>query len=889
MKYPIQFIFLLFAFKNVLSAHQLPPGFVAVQIADGLDPVDMAIAPDGRVFLTEKYGRVLIVDNGEIQTDPFLEIEVDNFNERGLSGIAIDPDFDSNGFVYIYYTVPGEDHNRISRFTASGNFALPDSEFILMDLDSLSGPHHNAGAMDFGPDGKLYVAVGDGFSTEVSQDLNSTLGKILRLNSDGTIPTDNPFYDQTSGNARATWALGFRNPFAMTVDHNSGRFFATEVGSFRFEEINEIQAGRNYGWPITEGYLDGQVPPPNYTEPIHVYGHLDGCAAVGVEVYAPQNMLFPSEYFGQIFYSDYCNGKISILNPDNGETTDFANEVDRPLNLLTAPDGTLYFIARGGLEGGSATANTASSNGQLWRIFYTGNDAPFISIQPKDQLVPLGENALFETSASGAEPLFFQWQKDGVDIPGATSSVYLFESPSLADDGSVFRCIVTNDEGSDTTQVAEIQVTTNQRPTVEITEPIEGTTYRAGDALVFRGVATDPEDGAVATENYRWKIDFHHDNHTHPALGPLNSSTGDTLFIPKAGEVSDNVWFRINFTATDEGGLSQTTQRLIFPEKTKFTVKTQPIGLPIETNGNLSQTPYIEPSVIGVLHQLKAPQTALTTDSIYTFERWSNGETERQIIFDAPEEETEITAIFRAESALADGQGLQAFYFDDPVESSEYTVPFAFSQIDPQINFDWGDDSPNSAELGDDFYLIRWTGFVQPLTTGEINFHTISDDGVRLWIDSTLIIDKWVGQVQTEHTGSIFLEAEKFYPIQLEYFESIGDASVQLLWSGENLERAFVPSSQLFPNIRLVPEEDFSIRVFPNPVSSLLKVEMGSQLEKQVDIRLFNANGQLLYSQKLNLEEGFLTEQIDLSNFPQGVYFLSVDGEGISEVIEVVK
>lgn len=242
-----------------MFAHELPSGFAAIQIAGGLDPVAIALSPDGRIFFTEKNGRVRIVENGQVLLDPFLEIEVDNFNERGLSGIAIDPEFDSNHFIYIYYTVPNANHNRLSRFTANGNFAEPGSEVVLLDIDTLAGNNHNAGAMRFGMDDKLYVATGDGTIIDAAQDFNSLLGKILRINKDGSIPSDNPFYNQTTGKYRSIWSLGHRNPFAMTIDQISGNIFTTDVGSHRFEEVNQIIAGKNYGWPAPEGDYQDQT------------------------------------------------------------------------------------------------------------------------------------------------------------------------------------------------------------------------------------------------------------------------------------------------------------------------------------------------------------------------------------------------------------------------------------------------------------------------------------------------------------------------------------------------------------------------------------------------------------------------------------------------------
>ncbi|HQW27138.1 MAG TPA: PQQ-dependent sugar dehydrogenase, partial [Saprospiraceae bacterium] len=187
------FLVINLVFTGLLQAHEvvLPPGFAAVLVAQDLDPTAMAITPDGRIFITEKSGRVRIVDNGQLLDDPFLVLEVDNYNERGLSGIAFDPAFEQNGYLYLYYTVKGANHNRVSRFTADGNYAMPGSETILLDIDPLASTVHNAGSMSFGPDGKLYVSIGDGANGNTSQDMNSLLGKVIRINADGSIPEDN--------------------------------------------------------------------------------------------------------------------------------------------------------------------------------------------------------------------------------------------------------------------------------------------------------------------------------------------------------------------------------------------------------------------------------------------------------------------------------------------------------------------------------------------------------------------------------------------------------------------------------------------------------------------------------------------------------------------------
>ena len=156
----------------------------------------MQFSPDGRLFVCQQSGKLRVVQNGKLLATPFLTLPVDASGERGLLGVAFDPDFATNNFVYVYYTAKTPTiHNRVSRFTANGNVAVPGSEVVLLDLNTLSfARNHNGGAIHFGNDGKLYIAVGDNANGDNAQTLGNLLGKILRINRDGSIPTDNPFF-----------------------------------------------------------------------------------------------------------------------------------------------------------------------------------------------------------------------------------------------------------------------------------------------------------------------------------------------------------------------------------------------------------------------------------------------------------------------------------------------------------------------------------------------------------------------------------------------------------------------------------------------------------------------------------------------------------------------
>ena len=265
------YVFILFLLIQTQSlfAQTFPTNFAGVQIATGLDPVAMDIAPDGRIFLAEKNGKIRIIKNGSLLVTPFITIpNRDNFNERGLLKVLIDPDFTSNNYVYAYYTykspVTNVSNNRVSRFTANGDVAVAESELVLINLNDLgSVGYHNGGGLVF-KDGKIFISTGENTVSSNAQSFNTLLGKVLRINSDGSIPTDNPFYNSTTGSNKAIWALGFRNPFKMAVQPGTGRLFINDVGAGAWEEINDGIAGKNYGWPGIEGVRTNQTMPADY-------------------------------------------------------------------------------------------------------------------------------------------------------------------------------------------------------------------------------------------------------------------------------------------------------------------------------------------------------------------------------------------------------------------------------------------------------------------------------------------------------------------------------------------------------------------------------------------------------------------------------------------------
>jgi glucose/arabinose dehydrogenase len=370
--------FLILAALASLAAN-LPPGFTETEFGGSLSgsPTAMEFSPDGRLFVCLQTGQVRVIKNGSLLAAPFLSLSVDSSGERGLLGIAFDPNFINNHYVYVYYTIPTFPiHNRVSRFTAAGDVAASGSEVVILNLDNLSSAtSHNGGALHFGPEGKLYIGVGENANGANAQTLSNLLGKVLRINSDGSIPTDNPFSNSASGNNRAIWALGLRNPFTLAFQPGTGRLFINDVGQSTWEEIDEGISGANYGWPTTEGPTNN----PSFVSPIYFYGHgstdTTGCAIVGGTFYNPPVSQFPSSYTGKYFFSDLCTGWIRVFDPAAGTASGFATGIDTPVDLDVGPDGALYYVARG-------------SNGQVFRV---ATPAKALNISGRSQ-VGTGEN-----------------------------------------------------------------------------------------------------------------------------------------------------------------------------------------------------------------------------------------------------------------------------------------------------------------------------------------------------------------------------------------------------------------------------------------------------------------------------------------------------------------
>ncbi|MCB9314975.1 MAG: PQQ-dependent sugar dehydrogenase [Lewinellaceae bacterium] len=684
-----------------------------------------------------------------------------------------------------------------SAASANGDFAVPGSEEILLELDPMNGNIHNGGGMVFGPDDKLYIGVGDGARADNAQDLNTVLGKILRLNADGSIPVDNPFYTQVTGNNRAIFAYGVRNPFSMSMNPQTGEIFFCDVGAEAWEEVNALKAGANYGWKLYQG-ASGE---PGFTDPDFAYTHASGCAIVGAAFPFQGHSLIQDNYAGKFFFADYCAGWIKVLDPASGDAGEvFATGIDRPVSLLGGPEGDLYYLARAGLGGGSPLDNTASTEGVLWRVFWVGEGAPLITRQPQSVLVAEAESAWFRVEAYGDQPLNYQWYRNGTAVSGADSSQLVLANLELADSGTLVYCIVSNTWGADTSATALVGVSANRRPAPEILFPTAGSFYRGGDTLQFSGQAIDPEDGLLEATRLSWRIDFHHADHNHPAMPTTIGISEGGYATPTVGETAADVFYRIYLTAEDQAGFSQTVFRDVLPELRSFTI-TGPAGIQVNVDGQLRTLPATVESVIGLNRTIEAPLKYQLGDTIYTFRSWGDGAVDPLLSFVMPDSARSLELKYDF-IVLGSGLGLLGHYFFDPEGDFDETPTFA--RMDSTVNFMWNDAAPDPS-LPPDYFTVRWMGFVQPLFSELYTFSVRSDDGCRLWVNDQLLIDQWVPQATTEHSGSIQLQGGKKYRIRLEYLEIGGGANVALFWASSSQLREIVPQRQLYPPAFTLP------------------------------------------------------------------------------------
>lgn len=627
-----------------------PANFSRVKITGGLaSPSSMTFTPDGRILVCELAGKLRVVKNSALLAAEAINVNADiaPSGERGLLGVAVDPDFDNNKYVYLHYTVPaGKERtapfNKVMRYVMNGDILDPASKKTVIEFNDLSSAtNHNGGALSFGPDGKLYIGVGDNANGANSQNLDTYLGKVLRINADGTVPAGNPF---TGSAAKArVWAYGLRNPFALAFDPASTKMFISEVGQVTWEEINDATAGgKNFGWPSKEGFCTSACT--GFTDPVYTYPHpanwanIDGqgCAIVGGTFLNALTTNYPAQYRGKYFFMDYCNSWINFIDPANpSQRSSFGtNTVEGTFSsfILSGPDGNIYYFGHG--------------SGSLYKVVYnSGGTAPTITNQPASTSAHVNTAVTLSVQVSGTGPCTYVWTKNGMAIPNATAASLAFSNVQFSDSGK-YQVVVRNAFGPTSSQVAILKVlAANQKPVAVITAPLNNAFFRYSDVINFTGTGSDAEDGTLPASAFDWTVIFHHDQHVHP--GPAVTDGVKTgSFKAEVAEVSANIYYELRLIVSDSKGLKDTATVRVNPVTANQTIATNPAGLEIKLDVIPFTAPYKLLAVSGMPRPLEVTSPQTLNGIAYEFVSWSQGGTAKQtVVFgDSP---VAYTAMFK--------------------------------------------------------------------------------------------------------------------------------------------------------------------------------------------------------------------------------------------------
>ncbi|WP_431235586.1 PQQ-dependent sugar dehydrogenase [Mycolicibacterium psychrotolerans] len=615
---------------NPVQSQPLPTDLDRTTITAGLDqPTDFQFLPDGRILILQRDGSLKITPNADGAT----AVKVGEIQPS--DAFELDPDFAHNGYLYTTYNST-DSHARLSRFTMVNDTVDPKSEKVLIDSVQ-TGSMHQGNTMAFGPDGKIYFAMGDDSLNTNGQDLSTIFGKILRINPDGTIPQDNPFYN-TPGARQEIYALGMRNPFRMAFTP-TGQLLVGDVGDESWEELNNVVAGGNYGWPVQEGPCASCA----YDNPVYAYPHTPppGRAGSITSVIVYTGTALPAEYQNKVFVADYTLHWLKALTFDSTYTNVIGEQLldtdaGTTVQMRQGPDGNLYQLN--------------IYPGELYRIAASGgNRAPtaVLTATPTNGYSPLSVQ-FSSVGSSDPDPgttLSYSWDFGDGGTSASANPVRTYNA-----DGS-YTVTLTVSDGQRTDTASQKVVVGSTPPDVQILTPVNDSHYNAGDIISFSATATDAEDGTLPDSAYNWRVIFHHADHIHPYVDSVVGPSGTVSLATNEHNVA-TTWYEISLTVTDSSGLSTTKTVNIKPNLVTLTFNSNDPNAVYTVDGIPHTGTFSQQAVVGVVRQLDAGSPQTVADGQLAFNRWSDG-LDQQHEISTPGSDSTYTVYFdKAPSSL---------------------------------------------------------------------------------------------------------------------------------------------------------------------------------------------------------------------------------------------
>jgi glucose/arabinose dehydrogenase len=637
----------------------------------------MAWAPDGRMFVIEKEGRLKVVAPGGSTATLVADLSsvVNSYWDRGLLGLAVDTSYATNNYVYLLYTLErepmmpdggGQMVSRLERFTINPSNQVVGRQTILgshngpcpppsntADCIPSEGFSHSIGTVRSAPDGTLWVGSGDAASfNEVdplalrTYDTQSMAGKIMHIDRNGNGLPGHPLCpsEPLTSVCAKVWAGGFRNPFRFKLRPGGG-LTVGDVGWSNTEEVDLVPTssggGRLYGWPCyegnahTNGYQDLAACAPEYAKegtaqahvgPAQTYPHVGGGAVLGGPTYPGGP--FPDDYDGDIFFADYVQGFIRRIEPSGqGPATTFATGWTG-VDVELTPAGELAYAAFG--DGSPAT-------GSIRRIVYTpANQSPTarITATPTAGAAPL--NVSFNGGASSdpdGDPLTYAWSfGDGTPGSAGPTTSHTYQS------AGTYTATLTVSDGRGGQNSATVQISVgNTPPDARITGD---TMYTAGESFTLNGSATDQQQGTIPASGLRWDVRVIHGDHIHVLGSFLNRSQLDLQAIT---DHDADAHYEVTMTATDAGGLTDQATVTLNPETTTVRLGSSPAGAGVSYGGRQFTAPQELVTAIGYHTTISARDPFELGGAIFDFTGWSNGGARVQN-FVVPPNGAELTA-----------------------------------------------------------------------------------------------------------------------------------------------------------------------------------------------------------------------------------------------------
>jgi glucose/arabinose dehydrogenase len=705
--------------------------FSEATLAEGFElPTAVDWAPDGRMFVSEKAGRVHVVTNGAKQLLYDISRYTDTQADQGLIGLAVDSNFTTNRYLYLLYTYDPDpvstatNSSRLTRVTVNPDNTLenPDNpETVILgkesaspcppasnDLDCLATGGHTANTVRSDKDGTLWVSIGDGGQGFNTYSEVNYVGKILHIDREGNGLPGHPFCPTDADLTHVctkVYAKGFRNPFRFSLRDTGGPVVG-DVGQSYWEELNLVQPGKNYGWPCYEGnarysgfsgHATCSGPGGEYSKegtadasmpPSYVYEHTDGKSASITAGPTYMGSTYPEEYKGSVFYGDYAQGYIKRLKFNaQGQVTEnkeFSSGV-YPVAIEQSPAGNIAYID--------------IAAGVVKEIRYTpGNQPPVVKASATPYYGPTPLTVQFSSEGTedpNNDTLTYSWDfGDGTQPDATANPTHTYETAGHF----VAKLTVGDPNGLVNSKTIDIY-SGNTPPVPKIEWPLNQSKFTFGKNIIIAGLASDSEEGTLAADKLKWEVILHHGSHQHY----VNTTVGKSGFgFTTTTDHDADSHYEIRLTATDSQDASTTTSITIWPNTVLLNLEADPVGSKIDFGGSSYLTPQTKEVAVGYKTTLNAPLTFHdATDKWYKFVQWSdNGPAFRNITI--PNANVTLKATYQ------NPFGAKALYRYSSKDTNKSDIYYTPNKNNGLIYFGW---NTQPCEAG--VYTVKGTGMTQ--------------------------------------------------------------------------------------------------------------------------------------------------------------------------------